>query len=351
MWFQHQVSTSVEYETVFNSLLILYILWCFFSCKIEAISAHKPIQDHDGDLYSVAQARRLRGSDWRGADCDDLHRDVYPGRSASSYSNDVDHNCNGITGGNSTGSYEELFCKNSQPRGIAILGDSATAHFHIPPQWLTADGWNLDQLLPDALNEIDQPHCSWGTGHRRPEECPYQYPMNGVNGVLSLYSQLRERNRCNHNDYQNIGVNGARMTSSSQLVNALARNPTQDNPLLVWLALIGNDICNGHPDFTHMTKPDVFYEHAMETLTRLDGMVPSGSHVVALALFDGELLYSTMHRHTHPLGTKYQQAYDFMNCLEENPCWGWLNSNETVRRISTVWSNNLNRVYQVNYSC
>jgi acyloxyacyl hydrolase len=95
-----------------------------------------------------------------------------------------------------------------------------------------------------------------------------------------------------------------------------------------------------------MTKPDNFYNHAMETLTALDQVVPPGSHVAALALFDGELLYQTMHNHMHPVGTKYQQMYDFMNCLEENPCWGWLNSNATVRRISTVWSNQLNNVYQ-----
>jgi len=35
-----------------------------------------------------------------------------------------------------------------------------------------------------------------------------------------------------------------------------------------------------------------------------------------------------------------------MNCMEENPCWGWLNSNATVRRITTQRSNALNRVYQ-----
>ncbi len=158
---------------------------------------------------------------------------------------------------------------------------------------------------------------------------------------------MRARNRCNHNDFQNIGVNGARVTSSMQLVDALARDQVNDNPLLVYLALIGNDICNGHPDFSHMTKPDEFYTKAMETLTALDSRVPAGSHVVGVAVFDGELLYATMHNHVHPLGTKYMQAYDFMNCLEENPCWGWLNTNETVRRISTAWSDSLNMVYSV----
>lgn len=321
------------------------------SCKIEALVDHKPLQDHDGDRFATKEARRLRGSDWRGYDCNDQRDDVYPGRKTYSSSTDevngnLDHNCNGIYGGNATGSYEEQFCASSSPRGLVILGDSATAHFHIPPQWITADGWNMNQLLPDAMNEVDMPHCSWGTGHSTPEECPYQYPVPGVDGVLSLYTQMRERNRCNTNDFQNIGVNGARMTSSAQLVDAMARDPTNDNPLLIWLALIGNDVCNGHPGFDHMTDPDEFYTKAMETLNRIDTITPPGSHVVALALFDGELLYDTMHNQQHPIGTSYRAVYDFMNCLEENPCWGWLNSNATVRRETTVWSDKLNMVYQ-----
>lgn len=80
-----------------------------------------------------------------------------------------------------------------------MLGDSATAHFHIPPQWVTAKGWNIDQLVPTALNELDFPMCSWGTGHVDAEQCPFQSPVPGTSGIVSLYSQLRERNRCNHN--------------------------------------------------------------------------------------------------------------------------------------------------------
>lgn len=318
-----------------------------FTCKIDAfVNDHKPLQDHDGDSFATKQAKRLRGSHWRGYDCDDTKDDVYPGRLKNNYDDDIDHNCNGIWGGNETGSYEDIFCANYQPRGLVILGDSATAHFHIPPQWVTAQGWNFDQLLPDAMNELDMPMCSWGTGHVTPEECPYQHPVPGVDGVVSLYTQLRERNRCVHNDFQNIGVNGARITSSMKLVNSLARDPTLDQPVTLWLALIGNDVCNGHPDFTHMTKPEEFYSSAMESLTALDNILPTGSHVIALALFDGELLYTTMHTLQHPVGTTYDGIYEFMNCEEENPCWGWLNANQTIRRISTAWSNKLNDVYQ-----
>mmetsp|Transcript_16826 Transcript_16826/g.25299 ORF Transcript_16826/g.25299 Transcript_16826/m.25299 type:complete len:572 (+) Transcript_16826:25-1740(+) len=317
------------------------------TCHIIAfVDGHLPLQDHDGDRFAVAEAKRFRGSDWRGYDCDDKLSDVYPGRMASSYDPSVDHNCNGIYGGNETGSYEEIFCSGTEQRGLIILGDSATAHFHIPPQWLTADGWNMDQLLPDAENELDFPMCSWGTGHVTPEECPYQYPIDGVSGVLSLYSQMRDRNRCNNNDFQNIGVNGARMTSSMKLVDSMGRDQTLDYPVLVWLALIGNDVCNGHPGYDHMTTPDEFYEHAMESLRAIDETVPAGSHVISLALFDGELLYSIMHAHQHPIGCSYEDIYDFMNCEEENPCWGWLNSDREVRLNTTRISNSLNDVYR-----
>ena len=227
-----------------------------------------------------------------------------------------------------------------------ILGDSATAHFHVPPQWVTSQGWNLDGLLKHVENELDMPMCSWGTGHASPEECPYQHPVPGLSGVTSLYSQLSERNRCNTNDYQNIGVNGARITSSMGLVDALARDVTLDHPALVWLALIGNDVCSGHQDFDHMTKPEEFYTYAMASLTALDKKLAKGSHVVALALFDGEYLFDIMHDLQHPIGMKYSELYDYMNCLEENPCWGWLNSDAEIRRKTTWISTQQNEVYR-----
>ncbi len=51
---------------------------------------------------------------------------MYPGRKQTSYDSSVDHNCNGISGGNATGSYEEQFCSKQEQRGIIIIGDSAT---------------------------------------------------------------------------------------------------------------------------------------------------------------------------------------------------------------------------------
>jgi len=188
--------------------------------------------------------------------------------------------------------------------------------------------------------------CSWGTAHVGLEQCPYQHEVPGVTGIVSLYTQLRDRNRCNNNDFQNIGVNGARMTSSMQLVDALSRQPMSDKPALLWLSLIGNDVCNGHAGFDHMTPPDSFYTHAMETLNALDKTLPKGSHVVALALFEGELLYDTMHNLQHPVGASYTDVYEFLSCMEENPCWGWLNSNQTERQMTTAHSDSLNNVYR-----
>lgn len=316
------------------------------TCHIEALVKHMPLADSDGDRFGNSEVEELRGTDWRGADCDDKRNDVYPGRLVNNYDNTVDHDCNGIFGANSTGSYEDLFCKDYPGRGLILLGDSATAHFHIPPQWITAQGWNLNGLVPVLANEFDFPQCSWGSGHVAPESCPYQYPIDGLNGIYSLYSQMLDRNRCNRNDYQNIGVNGAKVVTSEGLVDALARQPTVDKPVTVWLSLIGNDVCNGHPGFDHMSDPDEFYAKAMESLTRIDKMVPSGSHVIAMALFDGELLYDIMHNQQHPVGSNYRDLYEFMNCLEENPCWGWLNANATNRRLTTQHSNSLNRMYR-----
>jgi lysophospholipase L1-like esterase len=318
-------------------------------CHIDALAEHKPLQDQDGDFFGSTKAE-LRGTDWRGVDCDDGNKDVYPGRKTSTYDASVDHNCNGIVGGNETASYEEIFCSGSEQRGLIMLGDSATAHFHLPPQWLTADGWNLEGARQFAANELDFPQCSWGTGHvDDATKCPYQYPLDGIseNSIISLYTQMRERNLCQNSDFQNVGVNGARMTSSMGLIDAMARDKEEDHKALVWLTLLGNDVCNGYPDTVeHMTTPENFYDKAMESLNRLDTLLPDGSYVVSTALFDGELLYDTMHAQQHPLGPSYANMYDYMNCMEVSPCLGWLNSNATTRAATTQRAKELDQVYQ-----
>ena len=63
--------------------------------------------------------------------------------------------------------YEELFCEGTGQRGIAVLGDSVSAHFHIPPEWVIPS-----EIRPEifthlpyvAENEIDWPMMSYMTG-------------------------------------------------------------------------------------------------------------------------------------------------------------------------------------------
>jgi hypothetical protein len=50
-----------------------------------------------------------------------------------------------------------------------------------------------------------------------------------------------------------------------------------DNPALVFHALIGNDVCNGHPGTGSMTTPTVFGAAVNRTLDYLDARLPAGS--------------------------------------------------------------------------
>ena len=135
------------------------------SCHTEDLVTHMPFQDHDGDTFASEKSKTLRGNDWRGVDCDDKSDKVYPGRKINDADDDgVDHDCNGVYGANETGSFEDLFCSQYPGKSLVMLGDSATAHFHLPPQWLTAQNWEIDNFLGVAENEIDYPQCSWGTG-------------------------------------------------------------------------------------------------------------------------------------------------------------------------------------------
>jgi acyloxyacyl hydrolase len=55
---------------------------------------------------------------------------------------------------------------------------------------------------------------------------------------------VREWNLCNHNDYQNVGVNGGDSGNTWGNIKALKRNQKNDYPLLMFMELIGNDVCS-----------------------------------------------------------------------------------------------------------
>eukprot|EP01029_Cantina_marsupialis_P031343 TRINITY_DN899_c0_g1_i2.p1 TRINITY_DN899_c0_g1~~TRINITY_DN899_c0_g1_i2.p1 ORF type:complete len:388 (+),score=112.14 TRINITY_DN899_c0_g1_i2:91-1254(+) len=180
-------------------------------CDMKRWLDHLPVADFDEDNFASgksALASTFRGTDWSGVDCDDKNSDIYPGSGTAGTNATIDHNCNGITGTDpKTGmTYEDKFCKDTPPRGFVIIGDSGTAHFHLPPRVLNAYGLGprtYNHLHWKVANELDVPQCSWGTGHTKAKLCP-----PAALHVKSIYERMRERNLCMHNDFVNMGVNG-----------------------------------------------------------------------------------------------------------------------------------------------
>ena len=306
---------------------------------------HLPVDDIDGDYFSDLQT--FRGTSWRGKDCNDLDAEVHPGRRTTDDAV-FDTNCNGIFGVDSdTGeTYEKKWCERTGQMGTILLGDSAGAHFHIPPAWVTSSELSEEAFkdLPFILeNEFDWPMLSSATGYKNSTWPDISGPVD------SAYLHLREINRCNHRDYQNIGVNGARASSmADSIVESLARDGVKDNPVFLLFALIGNDVCNGHHDSSHMTTPTEFYQKNLQTFRYVDSKVAPGSVLLATGLVDGRFLYDTLHNRTHPLGSlhndvTYAAVYDYLNCLDISPCFGWLNSNKTWRDYTTERALQLNK--------
>jgi len=95
-----------------------------------------------------------------------------------------------------------------------------------------------------------------------------------------------------------------------------------------------------------MTKPHEFYLNILSSLAFLDQQLPAGSHVVFIGLVDGRVLWNNLHNKTHPIGVPYANVYEFLNCLESNPCWVWLNQNETIRNAGSARAAELNQVYK-----
>ena len=309
-------------------------------------SDHLPVDDLDGDFFSDLQT--FRGTSWRGKDCADFDPKIYPGR----YTNNdrfVDTNCNGISGEDpDTGrTYEYLYCDGSEQMGTVILGDSAGAHFHIPPSWLNSTELK-EEVFKDLIfileNEFDWPMLSYSTGYRNTTAWP-----NSISGpVTSIYLKLREINRCNHRDYQNIAVNGARSSSmADHIVQSFSRHGKEDNPVFIIFNLVGNDVCSGHHSMSSMTTPQEFYQNNLKTFKYVDSIVAPGSVLIALGLADGRILYEALEDRVHPIGSwkgdvKYPQFYDYLNCLQVSPCFGWMNSNATWRNRTTERAMELN---------
>ena len=55
-----------------------------------------------------------------------------------------------------------------------------------------------------------------------------------------------EHNRCALNDFQTQAKNGGKAKSvANNLFYGLKRDQVNDKPMLVFISLIGNDVCNG----------------------------------------------------------------------------------------------------------
>ncbi|KAM7245336.1 hypothetical protein CapIbe_003862 [Capra ibex] len=302
-----------------------------------------PFSDADSDKYSDFPT--LRGFHWRGRDCNDSNKMAYPGRRPDNWDSYQDSNCNGIWGVDPKDGipYEKKFCEGSQPRGVILLGDSAGAHFHIPPDWITASQMSLKSFfnLPIALtNELDWPQLSGTTG--------FLYSTSRIK-ENSIYLRLRKRNRCNHRDYQNISKNGASSQNLERFIESLSRNQLLDYPAIVIYAMIGNDVCSGHIDpLPAMTTPEKLYSKVMQTLQYLNSHLPNGSHVILYGLPDGRFLWDHLHDRYHPLGqlnkdVTYAHFYSFLNCLQVSPCRGWMSSNKMLRTLTSERAEQLSK--------
>jgi acyloxyacyl hydrolase len=195
---QHIIATKQKYDFSKVEKVQMCEALPMFCGGWEAIADHKPYFDDDGDLFSNYGG--LRGHDWRGKDCDDKNPNIFPGRLDPDIG--ADNNCNGIFGVDpNTGiPYETQWCDGTGSMGIAILGDSATAHFRIPPTYFEPKEMSLStfkNLVRIAENELDFPSLSWSTGHDSTSNW-----ANDISGpVDSIYMHLRELNLCNNNDY------------------------------------------------------------------------------------------------------------------------------------------------------
>ena len=94
--------------------------------------------------------------------------EIYPGRKPELNDRYTDSNCNGISGVDSYDiPLEEKYCSSYQPKGVAVLGDSASAHFGVPVRWVRPTEFNettFENLLFSLVNELDWPQISWATG-------------------------------------------------------------------------------------------------------------------------------------------------------------------------------------------
>ena len=102
--------------------------------------------------------------------------------------------------------------------------------------------------------------------------------------MFSVYNQMYLRNKCNFRDYQNAAVNGGAAGNTVSNAEALRRDQDNDHPMILFLELIGNDVCGKHTDPSQMTSKADFMTKTYKILQEMDAKLPKGSHVFIFGL-------------------------------------------------------------------
>lgn len=327
-----------------------------------------PITDKDRDNFSASNRYFPRTQHWRGVDCNDNERlggaDIYPGRNSkyNDWDGGRDSNCNQILGDDpeTNQPYEQKFCQNQDNIGTMILGDSASAHFHLPQTYFEPETWSTDNttfrnVLGLVIDEGDFPSVSWGTGYENIQNyagIEFIDEGNQIPDVTSIYGYLLNHNKCNYNDYQNGAMNGRKAKTIYEHIAVATRNATFDNPVIAVVSSVGNDVCGKSADLDRMTSPEEFYYYTNKTLAHLNELLPPTSEVYISSVADGRVLYNAMHDRIHPLGKyrknmKFGDLYNMLNCIETTPCRGWLNKDKDIRDATSNRAAELSKAAQV----
>lgn len=189
----------------------------------------------------------------------------------------------------------------------------------------------MSNIIPALQNEFDWPQYSWGTG--------YEAATLGK----SIYSYMRERNRCNHRQYQNIGFNGGKMSDFMGQIRGLSMS-RDSKPYIAFASYIGNDVCKRSLDM--MTKPEDSERDLLRALNELDKISPKGSKIMVTGMVDGRILWEEMGHRKHPFGVPYKNVYNFLDCTDANPCKTWLTSNDTLREAASKRAEELSATSQ-----
>lgn len=82
----------------------------------------------------------------------------------------------------------KLFHLGSQPRGIILLGDSAGAHFHIPPEWITASQMSLVSNFGSHHSRMCWPLCLFHLlsldGMPAPNRCKFPFSAKSAEKIM-----------------------------------------------------------------------------------------------------------------------------------------------------------------------